>query len=75
MRDKVFKVKRKHIQWNEVRLELGDPAVDASYYLLKTKRPNMSDNRCAWNALKKHYSTTALTRYRFLGVPLNEPLQ
>lgn len=75
MRNKLFKVKRKRVIWNDVRLYMCDPDVDADYWMLKTKHPKMSDNRCSWNALKKHYSTTALARYRFLGVPLDEPLQ
>lgn len=64
------RVKRPHINWNDVRIELGDFEVDKDFYLLLTKRPRMSKNRIAYNALKKHYSTTALNRFRWLGVPL-----
>lgn len=72
MKDKIRKVKRPHIHWNEVRIELGDPNVDLDFYRLLQKRPNMSKDRIAYNSLKKHYSTTALARYRWLGTPLTE---
>lgn len=72
MNDKVIKVKRPSIQWNDVRLDLCNPKLDEVYFKLKTKHPKMSDNRCAYNALKHYYSTTDLARYRWLGVPLDE---
>lgn len=73
MKDKLYKVKRKHIHWNLVRLELEDLTVDEDFFLLLSKHPTMSKDRVAWNALKKHYSTTALQRYRISG-DLNELL-
>lgn len=64
------RIKRPHVKWNDVRLYIGDPGVDADFYRLLTKHPNMSRDRVAFNALKKHYSTTAIARFRWLGVPL-----
>ena len=58
------KVKRKHVLWNEVRIELGDQRVDEAYFSLLSKHPKMSKDRLAYNALKRYYSTTA---YRITG--------
>lgn len=70
MEKQVKRVKRPHVKWNDVRLEIGDQAVDADFYRLLTKHPTMSRDRVAYNALKKHYSTTTLARIRWLGVSL-----
>ena len=72
MRKTSKKVKRPHINWNDVRIDLEDQRVDAVFYRLMTKHPKMSKNRLSWNALKHYYSTTALSRFRWLGEPLNE---
>lgn len=73
MKNKLYKVKRKHVDWKSVMDEQGDLRVSARYWKLKTKHPKMSDNRCAFYALKCYYSTTALQRYRISG-DLNELL-
>lgn len=67
MKDKFYKVKRKHIHWNLVRLEIEDLRVDEAFFGLLAKHPKMSKDRVAWNALKRYYSTTALQRYRISG--------
>ena len=67
MRDKVFKVKRRHVDWYEVYLYCGIPEVCVHFFELRKRHPNMSLNRCAYYALKTYYSTTAMTRYRWTG--------
>lgn len=64
------KVKRPHIQWYEVYSDIGNPDLTADFYRLLSKHPRMSLNRVAYNVLKKHYSTTALDRVRWLGESL-----
>lgn len=67
MKDKLIKVKRKTVDWYSVYCELCDPDIDRDFYLFVQDHPKMSLNRCAYNVLKKHYSTTAMTRFRFTG--------
>ena len=64
------KVKRPHVLWYEVLRNKEDLLLERDFWLLKTKHPKMSNNRIAWNVLKKHYSTTALNRVRYLGESL-----
>lgn len=63
-----MKVKRKRVDWYQLRLDLADPEIDADFYKFIKAHPRMSWNRACYNVLKKHYSTTALLRYRFTGV-------
>ena len=67
MNDKLVKVKRRRVDWNQLRLDLADPDIDADFYKLLQKHTIRSMNRISYNVLKKHYSTTALLRYRFTG--------
>lgn len=67
MKDKLIKVKRKHVDWNKARLDLADPKIDADFFLFLQQHPGMSKNRCAYNVLKRYYSTTAMLRYRLEG--------
>lgn len=62
-----MKVKRRHVDWNQLRLDLADPEIDADFYVMLQKHIDMSKNRIAYNVLKKHYSTTSLLRYRLTG--------
>lgn len=65
------KVKRKRVNWfraiqciedKELRYEVW-----MSYYRLMTRHPDMSSNRIAYCSLRRHFSTTALSYYRFKG--------
>lgn len=67
MKDKLHKVKRKRVDWYQVYLDLNDPDMSVQFYLLLQKHPKMSFNRVAYNVLKRYYSTTAMTRYRYTG--------
>lgn len=67
MKDKLFKVKRKRVDWFSAMVDDNRPEVLERYYLLRTRNPFISRNRCAYNALKTYYSTTAMDRYRILG--------
>lgn len=57
--------KRIHVQWRDVMLEIGDLKMEKEYWQFKQAHKTMSDNRCAWNILKRYYSTTALAQLRF----------
>ena len=61
------KVNRKHIAWKSVMDDLGDLRVSERYWFRKVKSPRMSDNRCAYYALKCYYSTAAINYYRMFG--------
>lgn len=61
------KVKRPHVNWYDVLLDIGDLRLSEQFWVFKFKHLSWSNNRCAWNVLKSNYSTTALRRYRFLG--------
>lgn len=67
MKDKIFKVKRRAVDWNALRLDLANPSIDADYFLLLQKHPRMSRNRASYNVLKRYYSTTSMLRYRLTG--------
>lgn len=64
------KVKRPRVDWHEVLLETENFEAFGFYYRLLTKNKRISLNRAAYNALKRCYSTIALDRTRWLGVPL-----
>lgn len=59
-------VKRPRVNWYEVLCDLGDLEIEGQFWLFKTDHKNWSNNRIAYNVLKKNYSTTALRKYRFL---------
>lgn len=61
------KVNRKHVEWKAVMDEQGDLRVSQRYWFIKCHHPKMSDNRCAYYALKCYYSTAAIKYYRMFG--------
>lgn len=63
-------VKRPSVNWYEKLCSLEDLELSKEFWLFKSLHKNMSDNRCAYNVLKKHYSTTALNNVRWLGAEL-----
>lgn len=67
MKEMKNKVVRKHVDWYQAYLDIGDPELDKDFYMLLQKHPKMSMNRIAYNVLKKHYSTTSMVRYRWTG--------
>lgn len=66
-----IKVKRKKVNWYHAIQVIDDKELRGSvwqaYYALMARHPEMSANRRAYNALKRHFSTTALSYYRFKG--------
>ena len=67
MKDKLFKVKRKQVDWYGALYLFGNEATFERFYLLMSKHPKWSKNRLAYNALKTYYSTTAMVRFRLTG--------
>lgn len=77
MKDKLVKVKRKRVDWVKALKDLHDDEIEGQYlaFLCEHKRWNNrlnvfrlpSKNRAAYNVLKRHYSTTAMLRYRMTG--------
>lgn len=65
------KVKRKKVNWVHAIKCIEDKELRGSvwqaYYSLMARHPDMSANRLAYNALKRHFSTIALSHYRFKG--------
>lgn len=66
----VKRVRRPHVEWRSLMLDLNNPKIEESYWLFKQSHLSMSDNRCAYNVLKTYYSTTSLDRVRWLGESL-----
>lgn len=64
------KVKRPRIDWYQVMRDIGDPRMDADFYLLWKRMHFGSKSRVAYNVLKRYYSTTSLENFRWLGTPL-----
>lgn len=64
LKDKVIKLKRKHVEWYQVYLDICSLPMQEHFYRLLQKHPKMSKNRIAYNVLKSHYSTTALEDIR-----------
>ena len=60
-----MKVKRRHCDWYSKLLEIGDLKMSEDFWLMKSKHPLMSNNRIAYNVLKRYYSTTTLTAMRY----------
>lgn len=56
MIDKVYK--RMQVKWYEMILSEGDESLKVMFYDYFDSHPYMSKNRCAYNVLKKYYSTT-----------------
>lgn len=67
MEDKLGKVKRKHVNWKNVLDSLENTEINLAFLSFKSKHPLMSVNRCAYNVLRKYYSTTAMLKYRLTG--------
>lgn len=77
MKDKLFKVKRKRVDWVKALKDLHRPDIDAAYYAFlcehrrfcwRVRKDVMpSKNRAAYCVLKRYYSTTAMLRYRLTG--------
>lgn len=70
MKDKLF-LKRKHIQWNEVRRELGDYFVDQLFYCklgqLQCSKRKVSFNRVSYWALLTVYGKAKMDSFRATG--------
>lgn len=74
VRNKVRRVRRPSCNWFQMMNDQEDARFSVWYWKLKSKHPKMSDNRIAFNVLKRYYSTTSLNRVRWLGVSLlDEP--
>lgn len=73
MKDKLEKCKRPRVHWVQVIKSIGDPYLLQYYFNYLEQHRRMSCNRCAWNVLKLHYSTTALANFRYSQVPLGAP--
>lgn len=72
VRNKIYKVKRPSVKWHDLLMDLEDWFIESRFLIFLSKHPGMSKNRCAYNVLKRYYSTTSLNRVRWLGVPLSE---
>lgn len=67
MKDKLFK-KRKRIDWNAVRVELGDDLVSELFYVRLTRSPcKFSFNRLSYWALLTVYGKKVLDAFRSTG--------
>ena len=65
------RLKRPHVNWFQVLMSSNDEVLIHEYYVMRCKtRFEISKNRCAYNVLKSHYSTTKLDRVRWLGEAL-----
>jgi hypothetical protein len=64
MKDKLFR-RRKHIDWNKARLDLGDVRVDC-YYLTHFDS-SLSLNRQSYWALLHVYGKKAVDAFRLTG--------
>lgn len=67
MKDKLIKVRRKHVDWKKCLDDREDTMLNLEFLKFKQCHPTMSDNRCAYNVLKTYYSTTAMLKYRMTG--------
>lgn len=56
MKDKVYK--RKQVKWYELINNCLDLTLQDNFKSYLLSHPYMSENRCAYNVLKKYYSTT-----------------
>lgn len=62
---KMIKVRRKHVHWYDVLFEIGDLKMCADFWLFKQSHQKWSNDRIAWNILKRYYSTTTLAQMRY----------
>ena len=74
MKDKLKKCKRPRVDWVKTLKEVGDVKLIYFYYHYLECHSRMSPNRCAFNVLKLHYSTTAIKNYRYHPIPLGAPV-
>ena len=60
------KLVKRNSKWYEILMDFtdipSDPEKYATWCRFRSKHPNMSLNRSAYNVLKTYYSTTALNR-------------
>lgn len=56
MKDKVYK--RMQVKWHDLIIKEGDESLKVMFYDYVRSHSYMSANRCAYNVLKKYYSTT-----------------
>lgn len=64
MKDKLIKVRKRHINWREVIFHLHNFDVSRDFDLFRAKHPKMSINRCAYNVLKTYCSTASMVWMR-----------
>ena len=64
MKDKLVKVRKNRIKWNDLIFAFENPYMEAKFYEYMTRHKNISRNRCAYNFLKTYYSTTLMRRIR-----------
>ena len=64
MKDKLVKVIKQRIKWNDLIFAFENPYMEARFYEYVTKHKNISRNRAAYNFLKINYSTTMMRRIR-----------
>lgn len=67
MKDKLIKVKRKRVDWYRILLDEHCIAMDEDFWAMKSRHPFMSNNRIAYNVLKRYHSTTTLQYIRYCG--------
>lgn len=63
MKDKLVKVNRRRVNWTKVLDDLHDEAMLSYFYRLATTirhGRSISLNRCAYNTIRRFYSTTAI---------------
>lgn len=60
------KVKVKRIKWREVIFNLHRKDISEAFDLFRSKHPDMSINRCAYNVLKTYYSTAIMRGWKDL---------
>lgn len=65
--EKSLKFKRRSVDWYQLLSDIGDLSMSEEFWLKKSRFPNRSNNRIAYNVLKTHYSTTTLAYVRLHG--------
>lgn len=63
--DKPKKRKRPHVHWYALLNSLEDMRLSQSFWLFKSNHKKWSNDRCAWQVLKRYYSLNSLRRVRF----------
>lgn len=64
VKDKVIKLKRKHVDWFDVLSDLGNHDIWNEYYLLLSRFTIRSRNRLAYLAIRKHSTTATMLELR-----------